>query len=69
MKYPEDFEFVFHINVIDLIMQDNFEQNFMEDKLNFMLQHNKIDKDARLESNEDIKKNNYFFALTTCNAT
>jgi hypothetical protein len=56
MKYPEDFEFVFHINVIDLIMQDNFEQNFMEDKLNFMLQHNKIDKDARLESNEDIKK-------------
>jgi hypothetical protein len=56
MKYPEDFEFVFHINVIDLIMQDNFEQNFMEDKLNFVLQHNKIDKDARLESNEDIKE-------------
>ena len=56
MKYPNDFEYVFHVDVIDPIVQDEFEQNFLQDELNFVLQQSKTDRDARLENNEDIKE-------------
>ena len=56
MKYPEDSESVFNIDVIDTIVQDDFEQNFMKDELNFVLQHSKTEKDAKLENNEDMKE-------------
>jgi hypothetical protein len=38
MKYPDDSESVFHIDVIDPIVQDDFEQCFLQDELNFVLQ-------------------------------
>jgi hypothetical protein len=56
MNYPEDLESVFHVDVIDLIVQDDFEHNFLKDELNFILQHNKTARDARLEKNEDMKE-------------
>ena len=56
MKYPDDSESVFHIDVIDPIVQDDFEQCFLQDELNFVLQQSKTDRDARLENNEDIKE-------------
>jgi hypothetical protein len=37
-------------------MQDDYEHNFLKDELNFILQHSKIDRDARLESNENMKE-------------
>jgi hypothetical protein len=37
MNYPEDLESVFHVDVIDLIVQDDFEHNFLKDELNFIL--------------------------------
>jgi len=56
MKYPEESEYVCYVDVIDPIMQDDYEHNFLKDELNFVLQHNKIDKDARLKNNEDMKE-------------
>jgi len=38
MKYLDDSESVFHIDVIDPIVQDDFEQCFLQDELNFVLQ-------------------------------
>jgi len=43
----KDFEYVFHVDVIDPIVQD---------ELNFVLQHNKTGRDARLEKKEDMKE-------------
>jgi hypothetical protein len=37
-------------------MQHDYEHNFLKDELNFVLQHSKTNRDARLENNEDIKK-------------
>ena len=37
MKYPEDSEFFFHVDVIDPIVQDDFEQMILQDELNFVL--------------------------------
>jgi hypothetical protein len=48
MKYPDESESVFHVDVIDPIMQDEFEQKFLQDELNFVLQQSKADRDARL---------------------
>uniref|UniRef100_A0A6N2NBX1 Reverse transcriptase n=1 Tax=Salix viminalis TaxID=40686 RepID=A0A6N2NBX1_SALVM len=56
MKYPDEFESVFHIDVIDPIVQDDFELNLMKDKLNLVLQQSKTDKDARREIDEDMKE-------------
>jgi hypothetical protein len=56
MKYPEDLKSVFHVDVIDPIIQDDYEHNFLKDKLNFILQHNKTGRDARLEKNGDMKE-------------
>ncbi|KAL9376449.1 hypothetical protein Peur_030569 [Populus x canadensis] len=56
MKYPKDSKPVFYVDVIDFIMQDDYEHNFLKDELNFVLQHSKTDRDARLENNEDMKE-------------
>jgi hypothetical protein len=37
MKYPDDSESIFHVDMIDPIMQDDFEHNFLQDELNFVL--------------------------------
>ena len=39
-----------------IIVQDDYEHNFLKDQLNFILQHNKTGRDARLEKNEDKKE-------------
>jgi CTP synthase (UTP-ammonia lyase) len=44
------------VEVIDPIVQDDYEHNFLKDELNFVLQHSMTDKDARLEKNEDMKE-------------
>ena len=33
----KDFEYVFHVDVIDPIVQDDYEHNFLKDELNFVL--------------------------------
>jgi hypothetical protein len=38
------------------IVQHDYEHNFLKDELNFVLQHSKTDRDARLENNKDIKE-------------
>jgi hypothetical protein len=52
----KEFEYVFHVDVIDPIVQDDYEHNFFKDELNFVLQHNKTGRDARLEKKEDMKE-------------
>jgi hypothetical protein len=37
-------------------VQDDYELNFFKDELNFVLQHNKTGRDARLEKKEDMKE-------------
>jgi hypothetical protein len=37
-------------------VQVDYEYNFLKDELNFILQHSKTDRDARLESNKDMKE-------------
>ena len=49
-------EFVFHVAAIDPIVQDDYKHNFLKNELNFVLQHSKIDRDARLETNENMKE-------------
>jgi hypothetical protein len=56
MKYPEDSEFVFHVVVINLIVQNDYEHSFLKDELNFVLQHNKTGSDAMLEKNKSLKE-------------
>jgi hypothetical protein len=56
MKYIKDSKPVFYADVIDPIVQDDYEHNFLKDELNFVLQHSKTNKDARLENNEDMKE-------------
>ncbi|KAL9338992.1 hypothetical protein Peur_068007 [Populus x canadensis] len=56
IKYPKDSKPIFHAVVIDPIVQDDYEHNFLKDELNFVLQHSKTDRDARLEINEDMKE-------------
>ena len=52
----KEFEYVFHVDVIDPIVQDDYELNFFKDELNFVLQHNKTGRDSRLEKKEDMKE-------------
>jgi len=56
MKYPEDSEFVFHVVVINLIVQNDYEHSFLKDELNFVLQHSKTGSDAMLEKNKSLKE-------------
>jgi hypothetical protein len=37
IKYLEDPESIFHADVIDHIIQDDYEHNFLKDELNFVL--------------------------------
>jgi hypothetical protein len=48
MKYPDDSESVFHVDVTDPIVQDAFEQNFLQDELSFVLQQSKTDKGCKV---------------------
>jgi len=54
------FEFdgeIITFNIFDIIIvQDDYKHNFLKDELNFVLQHNKTGRDARLEKNEDKKE-------------
>ena len=56
MKYSKHSEFIFHVDVMNPIVQHDYEHNFLKDELNFVLQHSKTDRDARLENNKDIKE-------------
>ena len=54
MRYPEGIECVTYVGITNSIVQANFEQNFMEDKLKFVLQHSKTGKEVELEDEEPI---------------
>ncbi|XP_027061839.1 uncharacterized protein [Coffea arabica] len=53
MKYPNDTESVNCVCLTNSIVQDDFEQNFMEDKLEFVLQRNKTNEEVESVDDED----------------
>ena len=54
MRNWEDIECSNYVSTTNSIVQTNFEQNFMEDKLKFVLQHSKTGKEVELEDEEPI---------------
>ncbi|XP_027166496.1 uncharacterized protein LOC113766512 [Coffea eugenioides] len=53
MKYPDDTESVNYVSITNSIVQDHLEQNFMEEKLEFVLQQSKTNADVESEDEED----------------
>ena len=45
-----------YVGITSSIVQANFEQNFMEDKLEFVLQHSKTEVEVELEDEETIQE-------------
>ncbi|XP_027124267.1 uncharacterized protein [Coffea arabica] len=56
MKYPDDTESVNCVYLTNSIVQDNFEQNFMKDKLEFVLQQSKVNEEVESVNDEDTVK-------------
>ena len=51
MKYPKDSESVCHVSVIDTIVQENFEADSMDDKLNVVLMNGLTNMNASVQNN------------------
>ena len=56
MRYSKDIESVNYVGITSSIVQTNFEQNFVKDKLKFVLQHSKIEVEVELEDEEAIQE-------------
>nr|XP_027120589.1 uncharacterized protein LOC113737579 [Coffea arabica] len=54
MKYPDDTEFINCVGIANSTVQDFLEQNLMEDKLEFVLQHSKTTTDVESKDEEEI---------------
>jgi hypothetical protein len=50
-KYPKDSESVCHVSIIDNIVQENFEANLMDDKLNVVLMNSLTNMDESVKNN------------------
>nr|XP_027122274.1 uncharacterized protein LOC113739242 [Coffea arabica] len=53
MKYPDDTESVNYAGITNSIVQDHLEQNFREDKLEFVLQQSKTNTNMESEDEKD----------------
>ncbi|XP_027157814.1 uncharacterized protein LOC113759438 [Coffea eugenioides] len=56
MKHPEDTESVNFVGMTNTIVQENFEQNFMGDKLDFVLQQGKTNLEVDDMEEEEVKE-------------
>ncbi|XP_027166451.1 uncharacterized protein LOC113766458 [Coffea eugenioides] len=54
MKYPDDTESINCVGIANSTVQDFLEQNLMEDKLEFVLQHSKTTTDVESKDEEEI---------------
>ena len=56
MKYPDDFETIYVVDVIEPVVQEKFEEIGAKDELEYVVQHSKSEKNILVESNEEIKE-------------
>jgi hypothetical protein len=64
MKYPDDEASVFHVSITDAIVQEEFENNALDDKLELVLVNNLTGKDIPFQTNEEVHENIMAFYST-----